>query len=151
MINDESQGQLLEILNQYAGHLDTLVKLLEEENNYLRQRDITGIEKCTQNKQTLLEKLEYLEQERNRLCQFSNINIQDNSQDIVLKDVNTRIKSLLDKCNHLNELNGAIIEISGQFSQRLLGIMFGETFSDNLYDANGKNSTQTPAQTLVRI
>ena len=155
MIVEASQERFLDILNHYDQQLENLIKLLHEEHESLRTRDIACLEKCTKNKHKLLQQLETLESKRKQLNKQLLDQIKDGStndptsQEII--DLNNRIQLLLDNCRHQNEINGAIIEISRQFSQQLLGIMFGAPPSESIYNSAGQNATQFPGQSVARI
>ena len=155
MIVEASQEGILDVLNHYAQQLESLIKLLHEEHASLRARDIASLEKCTTQKHKLLLQLETLESKRKQinkqLLEQSKGGSNDNPTSRELIDLNNRVQLLLDDCRHQNEINGAVIEISRQFSQQLLGIMFGAPPSESIYNSAGQNATQFPGQSVARI
>ena len=75
-------------------------------------------------------------------------NIPDSSAILFFKK---RIKTLIEGCNKQNQINGAIIDISNQFNQRMLNIMLGKGSTNNFYDPNGKSEPDITKNSVARI
>jgi len=146
----QQHSSFIQDLNNYADKLEEFVNLLDQEHESVKTRDIATLEQCTKNKQDLLAQLEQFEAKRNQYAsdpktkEFASTNID-------VSKIENRIKALLVKCRELNEVNGAMIDISQQFSHRMLGIILGDTSVNTTYDAEGKSSSQLKAQSVARI
>lgn len=151
MMSAQSQDRLFDLLKHYASKLKALIVILEKEHDSLDERNIKALEQCTEKKQELLNEISMLEQERDSLNQCIEIDTDKLKADKNFTQLNDQIKTLLNKCRHMNEENGAIIEISSQFNQRMLEIMIGIPEQGDLYDAAGKNATKLSNQSVARI
>jgi len=136
------QPRLFGLLNQYANQLNELRDLLDEEHSVLKNRDITRLETCTKKKNSSLADLESLDKEIKELRETDRTNF---------SGLDDRIQALLQECRLQNEINGAMIDISNQFSHRILEVILGGSSSGGIYDAGGRNSTELPAQTVAKI
>lgn len=151
MIADQNQERLIDLLKHYVIKLKTLIEILEQEHISLNERNISALEQCTEKKQELLKDISVLEQERDCISQCIEIDPDALKADKSFTQLNDQIKTLLNECRHLNEVNGAIIGISSQFNQRMLEIMIGNSEQGDLYDAAGKNATKLSNQSVARI
>lgn len=146
------QTNLFKLLNAYSSQLEELIELLHEEHNILQLRDVVALEECTQRKQDMLETLANLGREKDALEKeyeiSTNEGIENNSKLSALK---THIRQLLQKTKDQNDINGSIIDVSRQFGQQILDIMFGKSSENKTYDADGKDSRTTTGHTLAKI
>lgn len=124
-------------LTSYSDRLEELLGLLREEHAALTGKDSAALEQCAEAKHLLLSELEKQSVGSDEM----------NTLDPVLKE---RIKSLLEQCRQQNRVNGAMIDASRRFNDRMLQIMLGSTSGSFIYDAAGKNSARLPAQTITR-
>ena len=139
------------LLQSYAARLCDLAAILEAEHQSLVEKNLEKLEDSTVKKQTLLQDIAKLEQERESLISNMDLEPEILKTDQSLIHLNSHIKTLLDKVKLQNEVNGAIIEVSRQFNQRLLGILLGNGDKNSLYDARGKNSLCPGNQSVARI
>lgn len=152
MIPEGGQFSISRHLDQYAGKLEQLISVLRNEHESLNSKDIAGLEQCTQRKHEILSELEQLEAIRTEAD--SQQHHGGNSESIPgnhLDEIKDRIKNLLEECRHLNETNGAIVDISKQFNQRLLEVILGKPSAADTYNATGKNDSRLPTQTVAKI
>jgi len=142
MTDKTHQPRLFGLLNQYVNQLNELRDLLGEEHSALKNRDITRLETCTKKKNSGLADLESLDKDIKELRETDSTNF---------SGLDDRIQSLLQECRLQNEINGAMIDISNQFSHRILEVILGGNSSEGIYDAGGRHSTALPAQTVTKI
>ncbi|MFQ5661348.1 MAG: flagella synthesis protein FlgN [Gammaproteobacteria bacterium] len=150
------QERLFDLLHQYADQLAGMISLLNEEYDCLCARDVPALERCTEKKNRLLAQLSSIERDRNAVSSQLSCTIaeKDNNEATTSGDfkvLNEKIRSLLENCRDLNEVNGAIIDISCQFSQRLLHTIIGDSADKATYDSSGRNPAQLLPQTVARI
>lgn len=155
MIYQDLQSDLHDILTGCATQLDKLVTLLQEEHEALTARDVTAVQACTVRKHELLAQLEILDQQRNKASVLLDNHNEAVNNGVATKDdfteLKQQIKTLLDKCRHQNDINGAIIDISTQFNKRILDVMLGGSSSESLYDSAGRKSRTNPYQSVAKI
>ena len=142
------QNKLIDVLNAYSTQLEELFTLLREEHNILQLRDVIALEECTQRKHGVLMQLTELQEEQRKLEQVKDQHTDDESQIRPLKE---KIRGLLKATREQNDINGGIIDISKQFSQNILDIIFGKTSENKYYDAGGNNSHRSNGNTLAKI
>lgn len=155
MTYQDLQGNLHNILIGCATQIEKLAALLQDEHAALTARDVAAVEACTKRKHELLAHLEILDRQRNEASALlDNHNEAGNNgvaSDDDFTELKQQIKTLLDKCRHQNDINGAIIDISTQFSKRILEVMLGVASSESLYDSTGRNSKTSSYQSVARI
>ncbi len=153
MATFKDHGDQFELLNHYVHHLEELITTLEVEHDSLCNRDLDALEQCTVRKQDLLTQLATLKQESNTTPEHTASSGSDKpeAEDMALNELKARIRSLLETCQHQNEINGAIIDVSSQFNQRMLEIILGVNGTDNTYDSDGKSSNQLSGHTVAKI
>ena len=151
MIQEQIRASIAGLLQGYAAKLRELVCVLEEEHQSLVEKNVEKLEGSTAKKQSLLQDIAVLEQERDALSRTMGRDPEVLKVDQSLNRLNRQIKDLVDNCKYQNDLNGAIIEVSRQFNHRLLAILLGTEEKDHLYDATGKNSISAGNQSVARI
>lgn len=147
MTNNASVEHTIKNLEQYSDNLEDLILQLDEEHQALKDRDITTLEDSTQKKKEILQQLEAMDHENNITNRLL-VDHPDNKNVLFAKD---RIKGLINDCRRQNDINGAILDLSNKFNQRMLGILLGKNTDNKLYDAAGKNSSNNTTQSVARI
>lgn len=151
MIQEQMQSRIADLLQGYAAGLRELVGVLETEHHSLVEKNLVKLEDSTIKKQSLLQDIAVLEQELDDLSRTSDFDPEILKVDQSFNQLNRQIKNLVNECKNRNDVNGAIIETSRQFNQRLLAILLGNEEKDHLYDAKGKNSKSPGNQSVARI
>jgi len=136
-----------EKMEVYIENLNQLNTILEEEYDALKSRNISTLDDCLKNKDNIVSFLENYDRENNVILTKAK-NIRDNSAVISFKK---RIKNLIEICNKQNQINGAIIDTSNQFNQRMLNAMLGKGSENKLYDPNGKSESDFTKSSMARI
>ena len=148
-MNPEMDNSALRSLaNEYIQQLNALLKVLEEEQEVLKNRQFVRITACAEQKEALLLHLEQLDTQRLALTQ----QLQPAFAVEIQNNFNSKIALLLNKCRDLNMVNGGIVEICRQFNQRMLDAIFGVVAPEhNVYDADGNNSGYNSNQVIAKI
>lgn len=128
---------------------EALLKLLNEERDALRDRNMDELERILTAKSSHLESLEHSSAERSRLAHsFSGGSDQQNWRSLIdelgdekLNESWLKLKDLLRLCKLENEVNGKLLSRNHQIYARLLELVRGQTQSPSLYNARGSSST----------
>ena len=136
-----------EKMEEYIENLNQLNAILLEEYDALKSRDISLLDECLKNKEKSVSFLESFERENAELLKSAK-NIPDNSGIVFFKK---RINNLIEACNKQNLVNGAVIDVSHQFNQRMLSVILGKGSSNKLYDPNGKSGSDLSKNSVARI
>ncbi len=145
-----NHGRLKSILKQEENALEDLYGLLMQELIALKDRSSDSVSKLSEEKNTMLHKLEQLDKER-QLC------VKDETHDKSLTftdEINvlsSEIEICLNKCKHQNNINGGIIEMSLLFNEKILDIICGNSDKQTTYGATGKNNAKSNQHSLARV
>jgi flagellar biosynthesis protein FlgN len=147
---NNSQGRFTSILKQEATALEDLYGLLMKELVALKDRNSESINELSVEKNTMLDKLEKLDRER-QLC--VNNETQENELTFTneINTLNSEIQTCLNKCKQQNSINGGIIEMSQLFNEKILDIICGNTDKQTTYSATGKNKYKNNQHTIARV
>ena len=125
---------LPELLEHQNLLLDSLLTLLEEEFNFLKQRQVSELPEIAHNKQQLLEQIQQQDQQ---ISQHPNRD--------ALKDELSPLKELLVEklrhCQEKNEVNGKLIELNLAANRRL-GSVLTQLRDRNSMTYDNKGSTR---------
>jgi flagellar biosynthesis/type III secretory pathway chaperone len=134
-------------MQSYLEQLNLLLNHLNEEYEALKSRDITALDECLKLKEKTITDLESFENE-NKSC-LKQANKEGASDE--LSFFRKKIKNVIDKCNKQNQVNGALIDISNQFNQRMIDIMLGKEKEADIYDTQGKGEAAYSSNSVVRV
>lgn len=145
-----------DIENQISTDIEacnTLLLLLDKEQEALRARDTEALAKVIQDKVPALAQLE--ESVKKRVL-WANISLTDKASgkwDNFVAGFNRdelkkrwqQLKELTLQCQQKNEINGKILSRQQQIYGRLVGLLRGQTSSPNLYNASGSATASRPS------
>ena len=116
----------------------------------LKKRDAESISALAIEKNSLLNDLEKIDQERQHFIQNSHASEnQPVSNEIDL--LSNEIENCLNKCKKQNSINGGIIEMSKLFNEKMLDIISGNPAKESTYGASGKNNSAKNQHSLGRV
>lgn len=134
-----------------------LLKLLNEEQSALKNREVDNVEMLIEKKIPLLEALENSAKQRQvwANAQAASANNEALWTSILSSLGNSKIKEQWEKLKTLytdvrtqNEINGKLLARHQGTLQRVLDIMRGKTASPNLYNATGYSSSASHSNTF---
>ena len=150
------------LLETQANCAEDILNALKTEKENLRLLDPTEVTHSTQDK---IGKIQALEKSSslcmNWLKQSSpnkeiTLNIREYIQTIfpnnqVMLDLLDRIKTLAEACQRQNEVNGGVVALSQQYTERALAILHGDTPRAKLYGKEGRAHQTYSPKTLGRV
>lgn len=145
-----NQGRLRSVLQMESTAFDELHAILMREHLALKERNSESITLLSEEKNTILNKLEKLDRER-QLCLQNDM--QNHTQPVSneISQLNSEIELCLDKCKKQNNINGSIIEMSKLFNEKMLDIICGNPDKKTTYGATGKNNNDKNQHSLGRV
>lgn len=149
---NESQARFIELLKQEASALADLHGLLMKELTALNDRNSEKITELAKSKNSLLNKLGVLDKQRQLYIEndehplYKNDTFSNN-----IEALSNEIQTSLDKCRHQNNINGAIIEVSQLFNEKMLDIVCGNSDEEVTYSASGKNDQKNNQRSLAHV
>lgn len=143
MADSDFNRRLGEILDALQGEVRGLTRLLQAEQEQLRERDPDGIAAAARDKLKQVQSLEGtscaltsllaergLKPDRSGLATcLTTPGLQQRWNDI---------SAHLEACAQLNRVNGGVIEVSRNVAERLLALLRGDADGGGLYSAAGK-------------
>lgn len=147
-------------LNQNIQHdlttCGALLKLLEKEQEALKQRNVEEVSKILDEKVPLLERLESSAQLRQAWATAAN---KQNSEEDWAKTIEElgesniksdwqKLKTVYADVRKQNEINGKLLSRHQKTVTRLLDVMRGKTATPNLYTSSGYSSSQAQGNTI---
>lgn len=152
---NETQGRFVSLLKQETIVLDELHGLLLKEQGALKERDSELITSLADEKNSLLNKLGMLDQQRQLYVENEEHHdiehMGNTSLANEIKTLSDEIQDGLDKCKHQNNINGGIIEMSQLFNEKILDIVCGNFDKQTTYSAEGKNNSKNNQHSLARV
>jgi flagellar biosynthesis/type III secretory pathway chaperone len=144
--------------DQFSNAIDLLAgleHLLFLEQEALSQRDPAEIKRVTDEKSALLKLLEGVYHAINQLLKARNhvagsdglIHCIDTPE---LEQLWGRLRSHLNNCNHQNQVNGGVIEVSRAYAERLFRILRGEKQRPALYNPHGRLQSHSETQAIAQ-
>ncbi len=142
-------GRFGALLKQEATTLEELYEVLMKELVALKDRDSDSVNTLSKEKESILDKLEKLDKER-QLCIESESPENKSTISNEIDSLSSEIQICLDKCKQQNNINGGIIEMSQLFNEKMLDIICGNFEKQTTYSASGKNSKASNQHSLGR-
>lgn len=130
---------------------NTLLKLLDQEEDALKTRDAEALASIIEEKNPPLQHLEKSAQQRAMWANTPNLEeqgtawktlLQELANEDLKKDWDT-LKALTKQCQQKNEVNGKVLTRQKQVYGRLMELMRGQTKAPNLYTASGAASSSS--------
>ncbi len=151
---------LTEIVERDLEHVENLNTLLSTEKECLTQRTYNQLKDIAESKQNLINLIEQNNQQKIEL--IKKYLSEDSGESIMkalvteygvkpvaeFKALNQALEDKLEKCRHENAVNGQVIVRTLENNQELIDIITGKSNQDNLYNAMGKVSNQTPSNPI---
>jgi len=131
--------------------LESLVSVLEQENDALKSNNSTQLESVVQTKVELLQAIEANAMERSECLSSLGHTPDDSGINTWLQQLNEKgrseqkinwltLKNTLESCKNANAVNGKIVHRSQRQVEQLLGIMRGQQHNQKIYDQSGGQS-----------
>jgi flagella synthesis protein FlgN len=151
--NSQEIEQVSAQLNTGITLLQTLKEILEQERQFLEERNFLSFQEITPKKEACLADISHHENEFNRLLESLNIELGEKTIDRLIanyarpqstsfSDAATLYRSLLSKCDDLNTINGRIIQRSQVNANHLLDLIKGTAKQNQTYSRNGKTKIE---------
>jgi len=157
----QQEQEFLSLLQQETDCAKQLLVALKAENATLRKLDAEKIERSTQTKIQHIKALEQAASHCMVWLKRTSPNAITTTVSEYVKDLfpkNTQLIQLLEEvkqlahdCQKLNEVNGGIIALSQQYTQRALAILHGDTPGMSLYGKEGKTTQRYSQKTLGKV
>lgn len=148
-----------QMLDNDLSAANTLLALLQQENDLLKQRKHAELEAIIGAKAEQLNILDAHARERTALLQSLGL-ANDSDGWLNYMQSQTPLMPLIEKwqqlqdrvqaCNQQNDKNGKLINRAQQTLNRLLDLVKGKTGGENLYNAKGATTTSTASGTVVK-
>mgnify|MGYP000007610944 FL=1 len=149
------------VLTQEVECTERLLESLETERSALAQRDMSALAGSTEQKLALTQRLETLEQDRERLLAGMGFSGQKSELSAYLathtgatqglRDLWAQVLANTEACRKANLANGGILEASRQHVERALCILRGQAGSPSLYDPNGATAPHLGQRELGKV
>lgn len=164
MLTEQQAKTLIARVDQQTKLAAALLQSLDEEKRALTNRDRPQIEACATQKLALMSQLETLEQNRCQELsqwipgvnprQMSRVyaHIPKEQQPYAAKQFR-QLRQSLRACARQNQINGAIIHVAKQFTQRVLATLRGQTNlapDSPLYGPNGQAFSAVDTQSAIK-
>jgi flagellar biosynthesis protein FlgN len=145
-VTDQSNGFALKrTLEQECATAQLLLETLEQEQAALASNDIEKLTALTPRKSELSAKLEQQYSEHSRLLPAAStsadlekyINHFEAPLQQELRQLLSKLKSILPACKRQNDINGTVLNVNLQNSQRISQILRGQDSRNVTYDQSG--------------
>lgn len=155
MLSSQVLQSLTSLFSNAASQAEKLFALLEKEQAALLSEDYAELEGLAEEKLSLSQSLDAVEQQRQAILQQAGQAMTMNSmQEILITNHDNvvyqpliqswdSLAAWLKKAADQNQLNGILLEKQRQHVQGALRILFGQTEGSSVYDASGDT---TPAE-----
>lgn len=149
-MTDQSNGFALKrTLEQECATAQQLLETLEQEQAALASNDIEQLTAITPRKSELSAKLEQQYTEHSRLLPISTsntdienyINHFEAPLQQELRNLLSKLKTILPACKRQNDINGTVLNINLQNTQRISHILRGQDSRSATYDQSGQVSS----------
>ncbi len=154
----QTRNQIVAIVSDSVDCAVGLKECLGEERAALTSRSAEALTEAVQSKRALLEKLQQLESERNRISEAAGFSAGSTQMDdlVVWCDddsiIANRWQHLLQvasECNDLNAANGAIIRVTKQHVETSLAILRNGDAESESYNPAGSEYRELGQRTLA--
>jgi flagella synthesis protein FlgN len=158
VFNPDAVRELIDSDLQHAGEL---LSLLHEEKGLLEKRDGEALKILVENKLTLLRRMEANDATRSSLLRAAGYPGDLSQWPQLLEELSqrgnsaldaswSRLKTTLQKCEELSEVNAKIVKRTQQSVGRLLGILRGQTDAPALYSQSGQTRTHSDNRSITQ-
>jgi flagellar biosynthesis/type III secretory pathway chaperone len=146
------------MLDAELAHTDALIALLRTESKIL-PKDADALLELSEQKNSLLKKLEQCHVNRNSLIQSVGYNADHEGFEscIAWCDHNdklhtkwTNFMEQVKTCRTLNQLNGSVMDSSLRVVKQALSILYGQQLYENTYDANGQAQSANMGRSIAK-
>jgi flagella synthesis protein FlgN len=145
-------------LDEELRHSRSLLSVLKEES-IISHKEADKLLSISEQKNTLLIKLEQLHASRNSLIQTfgfgpdhqgmeSCIAWCDHNQQLINKW--TSFLQLVTECRSANQLNGSTMDSSLRTVKQALAILYGQQLNENTYNANGQEQASNMGRSIAK-
>jgi len=145
-------------LDEELTHSRSLLTILKEEST-ISHKEADKLLSISEKKNTLLNKLEQLNTNRNSLIQTFGFNPDhqgmesciawcDHSRQLINKW--TSFRQLVSECRSINQLNGSIMDSSLRTVKQALAILYGQQLNENTYNANGHEQNGSLGRSIAK-
>ncbi len=164
MESQEKKSAIADNLRKQIKSVSELSDILQREYAALREMKFTEVEIISGDKSRILKHLETMEQALKDLLDPSHqtgsaLNLReslhalDPSDRHDLKKLESQFRTLVSQCQHQNQVNGAVITVCHQFTEKALAVLHGRsaaTKTDVVYGRNGQTESEVRSQTLTK-
>lgn len=144
MVSTVTAHSIQEQILQDTQSCETLLKLLTEEREALKERDLEALERIIKDKSVHLEALEASARQRSVWAGGKPEDTRERWQEILSELDNEtldkrwqKLKSLMQLCSQENQVNGKLLARNHQIYSRLVELVCGQQAAPSLYDAKG--------------
>ncbi len=149
---------LSKLLHQDLAELDTLSRLLDDEKDAVRRRDVAQLQQLADAKQKLIGNLEQRAKNKATLLAKSPLKVRPGEvRDKLASLNNAELLKLWDEayksmahCKQRNLLNGKIISLSLQRTHRLMDLLRGQGNQVTTYGNKGNSQHASGSTTIAR-
>jgi len=140
------RNELDSVLRDETDAASRLLEILRREREALGSHALDELREAAQSKESLIATLEELAGQQNELLRRAGIdpgtqNLEDALRGAGLESIGRRweeLRGVLSQCQHQNQINGGIIEISRRFAQQVLDTLRGAASGARLYGPSGE-------------
>ena len=131
---------------------DELYQCLKDEQNALANNQYETIMSLAEHKQSLVSKLEQLDQQRLQLCGNTDFALLLSQSDPELSLTWQTLTEKIQRCQHQNEVNGGILKRRNQMALEMLNIFTGRNNNDETtYGPGGTTRISGPKLTSTQV
>ena len=153
--------ELLGLIEAQSAAARDLLQVLEDEYQFLRQQDLSGLEQFAQRKLDGLSRLNALGIECDTLLQAHGLTpgndgmttLIERQQGLSVETLQaswTQTLDLIRRCEKQNSVNGTVIELRYRATDQILGALTGQPESSRTYDPKGNTHSPRPGYTLAK-
>ena len=157
---ESAQQSLQDVLTREVQCTESLLVCLEAERSALTQRDLQALETTIQDKIQHTQKLEQLDQQRQKLLSELGFAADTDGSQLcldslpradALKHLWQQILTNIGACQTGNLTNGGILESGRQHIEQALRILRGQSTTPSLYDPHGDTSANLGQRELGKV
>jgi len=136
-----------------------LESALEREITALSGRDLDALSEAVARKHQVAQTLEGLTQAQTALLRAGGFAADGSGMDACLRDWDhegvtrprwNRLQEVMERCRHLNQVNGGVVQIQQQQVQQAIQILRGGEARTELYDPRGRTVSDGPSRHISK-